>query len=348
MSEHETERIRSAYRKAVEAIEELRGALAEAGLLPKIEAGIQAPGETPEERRRRLARERSRRRRERDAVTVERDAELVSSRSSVTRSRSNRDASVTKRDAVTLQRDATGVARTGAFLIEEVLSTSPLFPSETSTPRGDDDVIERDAPSVTPTAAPVERSPAPVASAPVRTASTGRRPRKGDGRERPSLAPGSTIGVADGSPAVQAPDRAPAGDRFDPASDVGRVWTAYLEAIAPTRARLTSTREALLVRRLREYSVDELVLAVRGYGRSAWHRGDNDRGRPYQAVELWLRDAAHIEAGLQLLDARAPAPRATSKKGAPSLDGMNAEWEKIAARQAAEQAAADRDVFAEA
>lgn len=341
MIEHEAERLRSAYRKAVEAVEELRGALVAAGLLPTTEPPVQAPGETPEERRRRLARERSRRRRSRDVVTPERDAEPVTSRGSVTRSRSKRDASVTKRDVVTLQRDAepSSPSRARAFLIEEDINTSPLFLSETAPPTVDD-AISRHAPSVTSTAAP-------IASDSTAPASTGRRPRKGAGRERPSLAPGSTIGVSDGSPAVPASDRAPAGAGFDPASDVGRVWTAYLEAIAPTRARLTATREALVARRLREYSVDELVRAVRGYGRSAWHRGENDRGRPYQAIELWIRDAAHVEAGIQLLDARAPAAKAAPKKGAPELDGMNAEWEKIAARQAAEQAEADRDVFAE-
>lgn len=327
----------AAYSAACAALDQLRQALVAAGVAIEpapMPTPVEAP-ESPDDRRRRLARERSRRARARHALSVtERDGCVTASRSSVTESVTERDAVTPKRDASVTKRDGKrdAASRARAFLIEEDLNTSPLFATQTPHPHAE----QRDAGGVT-------AEPAPIASEATPKGGAGKSRRPGGRRERPALAPGSTIGVSDGSPAVPASDRAPAGAGFDPASDVGRVWSAYLESIAPTRARLTATREALVVRRLREYSVDELTRAVRGYGRSAFHRGENDRGQKYQAIELWLRDAAHVEAGWSYLDAPAPGPKAKAKKGAPELDGIGAEWEEYAARLELE-----RDVFAEA
>lgn len=342
MLSEQAARLRAAYRTAVAALDELRAALLEAGVLEAEPAQSAAPApvaESAEDRRRRLARERARQFRARNAASVTHNAESVTEalreRYAVT---PERYASVTERDA-----SVTQASRAHAFLIEEDLSNTPLFATQTPSPHS----AERYAPAVPvapvdePAVAPVARlEPAPTA--PVAPPAGEEMP-----RERPARRRGRANGTSPGSPAVRGAERAPEGAAGGPVSDADRVWSAYVEAVAPTRPRRTVTRNALIERRLREYTVDELERAVRGYGRSPFHRGENDRGRPYQALELWLRDAAHVEAGWSYLDKPATPPRAAPKKGAPELDGVTREWQEYESRLAAEKAEADRDVFAE-
>ena len=47
--------------------------------------------------------------------------------------------------------------------------------------------------------------------------------------------------------------------------------------------------------------------AVDGCHASAWHMGDNDRGRPYNSLELILRDASKVQFFSELARA-GPAP----------------------------------------
>lgn len=79
--------------------------------------------------------------------------------------------------------------------------------------------------------------------------------------------------------------------------DVRLVFSTWVEATErdPKRTKLTTSRRGLIERRLRDYSVEDLVDAVRGIAASAFHRGDNERGKRYDTLELCLRDAAHIE-----------------------------------------------------
>lgn len=80
-----------------------------------------------------------------------------------------------------------------------------------------------------------------------------------------------------------------------PRSDVDAVWQAYAETVP--RVRITKQRQELIKRRLKDYSVEDLCRSIRGYGKSKFHAGENERGIKYQTLELWLRDAAHVEAG---------------------------------------------------
>lgn len=148
--------------------------------------------------------------------------------------------------------------------------------------------------------------------------------------ERPALAPQSTNDAPVRSVPVPTPDRAPEGDSGRPASkrsrskkatvdatrvdpDVRAVWDAYAETVG-TRVVLSAARVDLIAARLADgWTVDDLSTACRGYGLSPFHNGENDRGQRYQTIELWLRDAAHVEAGLGY--ARSPpASKATSSR----------------------------------
>lgn len=353
MTEDQQQQLLEAWRATTAAVAQLRAVLVAAGLeLPEAPA---TPAESVDDRRRRLARERARKARARHARGVtERDAAEPVSRSSVTPSRKSVTPSVTKRDVVTPKRDAVA-SPARAFLIEEI-NSPPVFRetlsgfSTDTHPHG----VERDA---------AERDAVTHPGADQREANPGADRDSGndqptaDGQERPALRAGSTIDpspVSDTDPGV---DRAPEskhGRRPVPTllptvpelpDGVAVVWSAYLEAIKPARAKLTAPRHALIARRLREYTVDELVRAVRGYGRSEWHKGDNDRGRPYVALELWLRDAAHVEAGWQLEAGEAkPAKRAGKKAGPALFSGIEEEWQAIEQQRAQET---ERDIFAE-
>ena len=70
-------------------------------------------------------------------------------------------------------------------------------------------------------------------------------------------------------------------------------------------AKLAADRRKVVVKALQNYSPDELCECISGYKASAWHQGQNERGQVYDALELMLRDAKHIDAGISY--ARKPA-----------------------------------------
>lgn len=74
-------------------------------------------------------------------------------------------------------------------------------------------------------------------------------------------------------------------------------------------AKLTADRRKVVVKALQNYSPDELCECISGYKASAWHQGQNERGQVYDALELMLRDAKHIDAGISY--ARKPAQSRT-------------------------------------
>lgn len=64
-------------------------------------------------------------------------------------------------------------------------------------------------------------------------------------------------------------------------------------------ARLDDRRRKAIRRALATYSEADLRLAISGYRNSPHHMGMNDRGTRYDSIELMLRDAAHIDAGIR-------------------------------------------------
>ena len=77
--------------------------------------------------------------------------------------------------------------------------------------------------------------------------------------------------------------------------DIETVFESWQNATGKDRARLDDKRRKLIAARLREYPVDDLLAAVWGWKKSAYHRGENDRGVTYNDLGLLLRDAAHVE-----------------------------------------------------
>lgn len=80
---------------------------------------------------------------------------------------------------------------------------------------------------------------------------------------------------------------------------VDRVFAHWRQTHNHPRAVLDAKRRKLIRTRLVEYSESDLCQAISGYRNSPHHMGQNDASTVYDAIELMLRDAKHIEAGLR-------------------------------------------------
>lgn len=79
-----------------------------------------------------------------------------------------------------------------------------------------------------------------------------------------------------------------------PVEEVFEHWV-FMFGHNRNRCALGPTRKRAIEKALELYGVETLLLAVEGCASSAWHAGDNDRQRPYQDLQLILRDEEHVE-----------------------------------------------------
>lgn len=86
----------------------------------------------------------------------------------------------------------------------------------------------------------------------------------------------------------------PSASNAGPIERVFAHWVFMLHK-NPLRTRLDVARRKVLAKALALYDEETLLLAVEGCAGDPWSAGDNDRGRPFQDIELILRDAQHIE-----------------------------------------------------
>lgn len=98
----------------------------------------------------------------------------------------------------------------------------------------------------------------------------------------------------------------------------------YMLGKNPRRCALGPTRKRAIDRALGLYDEETLLLAIEGCAASAWHAGENDRGREFNDLELILRDESHIErfaADGERLRERALAAAAAERQAAavPSI-----------------------------
>lgn len=85
---------------------------------------------------------------------------------------------------------------------------------------------------------------------------------------------------------------------MDPA-DVRAVFDHWRETWQHPHAKLDEKRRKRIREALDGYTVAQLRDAISGYRNSPHHRGQNDRNTVYDDIGLFLRDAAHIDAGLR-------------------------------------------------
>lgn len=74
-----------------------------------------------------------------------------------------------------------------------------------------------------------------------------------------------------------------------------RVFAHWVFMLGKRRAALGPGRRKVIEKMLALYDEETLLLAIEGCAASAWHAGENDRGHPFDDLELILRDEAHVE-----------------------------------------------------
>lgn len=68
------------------------------------------------------------------------------------------------------------------------------------------------------------------------------------------------------------------------------------------KSKLEDKRRKLITVALKSYSVDDLKRSISGYKNSSHHMGKNENNTVYDDIELFLRDAKHIDAGLKFAE----------------------------------------------
>lgn len=89
-------------------------------------------------------------------------------------------------------------------------------------------------------------------------------------------------------------------DRAAVSAAVERVFKHWQATHNHPRAVLDVKRRKLIRDRLRTHDEATLCEAISGYLHSTHHMGINDRNAVYDDIEIFLRDAKHIDAGLKL------------------------------------------------
>ena len=89
--------------------------------------------------------------------------------------------------------------------------------------------------------------------------------------------------------------------------DVARIFEFWKVTWQHPKAKLDPKRHRLIAAALKAYSEADLRACISGYLNSSHHCGENDRRAVYDDIGLFLRDAAHIDAGLAFGQDRHPA-----------------------------------------
>jgi hypothetical protein len=85
-------------------------------------------------------------------------------------------------------------------------------------------------------------------------------------------------------------------------TDVTLVFDHWRQIHNHPQAKLDAKRLKLIRVALAAYAPEQLCAAISGYKNSAHHMGHNDSKAVYDDIELFLRDAKHIDAGLKFAE----------------------------------------------
>lgn len=128
----------------------------------------------------------------------------------------------------------------------------------------------------------------------------------------------------------------PTGTRLAPTSvtsPAAQVFAAWQEATGKHRAKLDDKRRRIITRALKDFPLDDVLDAARGWRHSPHHRGENERHTVYNELDLLLRDAAHIE---QFRDLERDGPPVVAGTAArpKSMSALDEAMATVAARGA--------------
>lgn len=99
---------------------------------------------------------------------------------------------------------------------------------------------------------------------------------------------------------------------------VHRVFDHWRQTHGHEKAKLDQKRSRLIQAALQSYPADQLCQAISGYLNSPHHMGRNESRTVYDSIELMLRDAKHIDAGIKFHDQ--PPDRHLSKLSQANVD----------------------------
>ena len=85
-------------------------------------------------------------------------------------------------------------------------------------------------------------------------------------------------------------------------TDVQQVFDHWKVEHKHPRAQLDGKRLKLIRVALQAYSAEQLCQSISGYKKSPHHMGQNDRKTVYDDIEIFLRDAKHIDAGIKFAE----------------------------------------------
>jgi hypothetical protein len=97
-------------------------------------------------------------------------------------------------------------------------------------------------------------------------------------------------------------------------------------------SKLDDKRRKIIRQALQNYSEADLCQCISGYQNSPHHTGTNDRATVYDSIELFLRDAKHIDAGLKFY--REP-PRSDLSEATRRTIAQTEDWQPPETRRAA-------------
>jgi hypothetical protein len=107
------------------------------------------------------------------------------------------------------------------------------------------------------------------------------------------------------------------------ATAVCRVFGHWQTEYLKPRAKLDAKRKRVIREGLAKYSEADLCQAISGYKNSPHHMGHNDRNTVYDDIELFLRDAKHIDAGLRFY---AEPPRTDLSEKSRKIASQTENW----------------------
>jgi hypothetical protein len=132
---------------------------------------------------------------------------------------------------------------------------------------------------------------------------------------------------------ADATEDAPRGTSNDAiGQQAARVFAHWCATHSHPRAKLDAKRRKLIRAALADYTEADLCLCITGYLNSPHHMGKNDRNTVYDDIEIFLRDAKHIDAGLKFA---AEPPRTDLSRQTRQIIDQTAGWKPPEMRHAA-------------
>ena len=121
-----------------------------------------------------------------------------------------------------------------------------------------------------------------------------------------------------------------------PTDAIQRVFEHWRTVHDHPRANLDEKRRKLIAKALHAYSEADLCQSISGYRNSPHHMGQNDRATVYDSIELLLRDAGKIDAGMKFY---AEPPRTNLSAQTRRIIEQTEDWEPPETRAKRREAA---------